>query len=147
MYTVIKSVIDARKYKLSDIARKINRAYYLGDITEVEANELLTFATAGASLDAERPETLTLLSALLEKISILERKVIALEGGEGGNTNTPDETTTEYPEWVPWDGLNSNYQYGAIVSHKGCLWESTHPNQNVWEPGTIGTEGLWRLYN
>lgn len=136
MVTVIKGVISAGGYKLADIQHKIKKMFLLGDLTEGEMDELLQMASVGVSADAERPETLALIHTLSEKIEALEGRVKALEGGE-------NEPAGEYPAWKPWDGISKDYQYGAVVTHNGQLWESVFAGQNVWEPGTAGTEALW----
>ena len=133
MYNVIKSVISAGGYKLTDIQQKIKRFHIRGDLTEAEMDELLSLASVGVSPDAERPEFLTLIQTLAEEVNSLKERVLILEGG-----NSEEE---EYPDWKPWDGINKDYQYGAIVSHNGELWESVFNGQNVWEPGT--SEHLW----
>lgn len=45
------------------------------------------------------------------------------------------------PEWIRPDSTNG-YSAGDKVTHNGKTWESAVDN-NVWEPGTIGTETLW----
>lgn len=40
-------------------------------------------------------------------------------------------------EWVQPTGAHDAYPVGAIVSHKGDVWENVTPN-NVWEPGVYG---------
>ena len=45
------------------------------------------------------------------------------------------------PEWVLPDSTNP-YMKGDKVTHNGKTWESLIDN-NVWEPGTAGTETLW----
>lgn len=45
-------------------------------------------------------------------------------------------------EWVQPDSTNS-YIKGDKVSHNGKEWESLVDN-NVWEPGVVGTENLWK---
>lgn len=45
------------------------------------------------------------------------------------------------PEWEQPDSTNG-YSKGAQVKHKGKTWESDVDN-NVWEPGVVGTEALW----
>lgn len=137
MYNVIKGVISAGGYKLADIQQKIKRFYIRGDLTEAEMDELLSFASVGVSPDAERPEFLTLIQTLAEEVYALKERVLVLEGG-----NADEET--EYPVWKPWDGISKDFQYGAVVYHKGELWESAYNGQNVWEPGTVGTENLWK---
>ena len=46
------------------------------------------------------------------------------------------------PEWEQPDSTNP-YSKGDKVTHNGKTWESLVDN-NVWEPGTIGTESLWK---
>ena len=46
------------------------------------------------------------------------------------------------PEWVK-PSNESPYPKGAVVRHNGKTWESIVAN-NVWEPGTVGTEAVWR---
>ena len=45
------------------------------------------------------------------------------------------------PEWVQPDSTNP-YMRGDKVKHNGSTWESQIDN-NVWEPGAVGTEALW----
>ena len=137
MYEVIKSVIAAGGYKLAEIQHKVKKLYILGDITEEQMDELLTMASAGVSADAERPENLELIRNLAERVTALESRVAALEGTEDGGD------AEEHPAWKPWDGISTDYPQGTVVSHNGQLWESVFAGQNVWEPGTAGTESLW----
>lgn len=46
------------------------------------------------------------------------------------------------PEWEQPDSTNP-YMAGDKVKHNGKTWESLVDN-NVWEPGTSGTESLWK---
>lgn len=48
----------------------------------------------------------------------------------------------DIPEWVQPTSANP-YMAGDQVRHNGKTWESLIDN-NVWEPGTAGTENLWR---
>lgn len=133
MFEVIKSVIDAGGYKLTALQDKIKRFYLRGDLTEAEMDELLVMAGEGATADGERPEMLTLIQRLSADVASLRERVDALEG-----KTKEDTEASEYPAWEPWDGISNNYQYGAVVSHNGHLWESTHNGHNVWEPGVYG---------
>ena len=60
-----------------------------------------------------------------------------LPGQEG---NEPEEG---YGEWVQPDSANG-YALGDRVMHNGKIWESTFDGANVWEPGAVGTEALWK---
>ena len=53
----------------------------------------------------------------------------------------PDDN--EIPEWEQPDSTNG-YMIGDKVIHKGITYESLVDN-NVWEPGTVGTETLWKV--
>lgn len=46
------------------------------------------------------------------------------------------------PDWAQPDSTNG-YTSGSIVKHSGKTWVSLVDN-NVWEPGVVGTETLWR---
>lgn len=141
MYEIIKSVISAGGYKLAEIQHKVKKLYILGDITEAQMDELMALSQQNASPEAERPETLKMLQSLSERVSTLEKK-LAQQSDPETETETP-----EYKEWVqPIAGLTDDYQYGAITAHVGKLWQSTFKGQNVWEPGTAGTESLWVEY-
>lgn len=52
----------------------------------------------------------------------------------------PDPTVV--PEWEQPDSTNP-YMKGNKVRHLGKIWLSLVDN-NVWEPGAIGTEALWQ---
>ena len=53
----------------------------------------------------------------------------------------PDENVI--PEWEQPDSTNP-YMTGDKVSHNGINYESLVDN-NVWEPGAVGTESLWKV--
>lgn len=66
---------------------------------------------------------------------------------------TPDSATSLFakvlipdpdavPEWEQPESTNG-YAAGDRVTHGGKAWESLVDN-NVWEPGVIGTEALWK---
>ena len=153
MFDLIKSVISAGGYKLADIQYKIKKLYLMGDLDESQMNELMALASLGVSTDAERPATLQLIQTLADEIKALTERVEALENSDvpidPDNPEPPidPEEPVPYPEWKPWDGISKDYQNGAIVSHNGELWQSIFEGQNVWEPGTVGTESMWVKYN
>ena len=53
--------------------------------------------------------------------------------------------TSETGEILPWEqpGSTNPYMMGDKVTHNGKTWESLVDN-NVWEPGAVGTESLWK---
>lgn len=136
MYNIIKSVINAGGYKLADIQYKAKKLYLMGDITEKQLDELMILASGGVNPAAERPDVLDMLHTLSDRIAALEKRI------DGGDEPVPGG----YEEWKPWDGISDKYQPGSIVQHGGKLWKSVFADQNVWEPGAVGTESLWREY-
>lgn len=56
------------------------------------------------------------------------------------------EILTAPGEILPWKqpGSTNPYHKGDKVTHKGQTWESDIDN-NVWEPGVVGTESLWHV--
>ena len=50
-------------------------------------------------------------------------------------------TPSVIPEWEQPSSTNP-YAKGDKVRHNGKIWISTVDN-NIWEPGAVGTEALW----
>ena len=137
MSETIAAVIAGGDYVLADMVRKINTLWVEGQLTDKQREDLLVMAAENANPEGERPGTQEMLETLAGRLEELEGRVAALEGA-------PE--TPEYPAWKPWDGMSKDYPKGAVVSHKGELWKSVFEGQNVWEPGTAGTENLWVKY-
>ena len=145
MYEILKNVISAGNYKLTEMQWKIKKLYILGDITQDECDELLSLAVLNVSFNSERPELLEIIKSLSDRISALESR-LDNSGDIGGSDNEGEVETNEYPDWQPWDGISNKYQLDSIVKHNGKLWISIHPGQNVWEPGSVGSSTLWEEY-
>ena len=143
MYKIIKGVIASGGYKLTDIQNKIKKLYILGDLEEGQMDELLAMTQQNASADSERPVTLALIRDLASRVEELEKALASNQGSSEGDTEEKYET------WQPWDGISNKYQYDAIVVHPvtGVIYQSKFKGQNVWEPGTVGTEMLWVIYD
>lgn len=141
MYEIIKAVISTGGYKLAEIQHKIKKLYILGDLTEEQMDGLLAMTQQNATASAERPETLALIQNLADRVAAVEKALAAKEDTSEGGTEAE-----KYEAWTAWDGISDKYQPGAIVSHNGQLWRSVHSGQNTWEPGTVGTERLWVIY-
>lgn len=147
MYNFLKSVIKNGNYKLSDIQYKAKKLYVNGDITEKQFDEIIGLASYHVNSNAERPEVLDMLKGLSERIEALEKHVFA-DDNTAPDTESGEEEVTEkeYEAWQPWDGISDKYQIDAIVTHGDKLWISKFNGQNVWEPGTAGTESMWAEY-
>ena len=135
MYDILKAVISAGGDKLAQIQHKVKKLYVWGDLTQEQTEQLLSMSQEYASADGERPETLVVLQELSQRIAAIEQKL----------KEEADEVI-QYPQWMPWDYVSDRYQPGAVVSHNGKLWRNIHTAQNTWEPGTVGTERLWVVY-
>lgn len=148
----------ARGEKLTVMQDRINKAAASGMITMEDKEALDTKLLANANAGDNAPDIRDMVVALAARVKALEEQM-AEAPAEPEDPETPDEPDapvepdtpvepeeTVYPEWKPWDGISKDYTHGAIVSHNGKLWESVHIGQNTWEPGTIGTERLWKEY-
>lgn len=140
-YDLMKNHIAKGGYKMLDMKDKIAKLWTEGQLDDSQREELNFMVENGVSTDAERPAVMDMLFALSARIDDLVSRISALENGAG--TETPAD---EYEVWVPWDGISNKHQKDAIVKHHDKLWISTFSGQNVWEPGAIGTENVWRLY-
>lgn len=134
MFNTLKIAIASKKYDLPAISKKIDTLWLGGRLTDEERTQLQNEALANLSVENERPDMLIMLEELARRVAALEA------------IHAEDNTENTYPEWMPWNGLTTDYQPGAIVSHNGKLWKSVYSGQNVWEPGVIGTETLWVVY-
>lgn len=146
MFDIIKNVISAGGYKLTDMQHKVKKMFLLGDISEAQMDELLQMASGGVSAGAERPEVLDMMKKLSERMDALEGRLKVLEGGSDEEPGAGEDSPA-YPAWEAWDGISDQYKTGAIVQHGGKLWKSIFNGQNVWEPGAAGTASLWAEYN
>lgn len=88
--------------------------------------------------EADRGEAQAELVAELQKSGQLSRPATATM-----------EEATEAPDTVPaWENPLTDharmYLQGAVVTHNGRIWQSTHPGLNHWEPGATGVdERIW----
>ena len=143
-YDIIKAKLTNGSYKLDEMLTQIAKMFLLGELDEAQMDELRGMAVDGVSADAERPETLALIQALADKMAALEARVADLERNTSGDVEEESGEQPKYPEWQPWDGISKDYAQGAIVTYNGELWESVYDGQNVWQPGVVGTESLWK---
>ena len=142
IYNLIKDVINSRNFKLEEMRTKVSKCYVTGDISEEEHTELLSLLSENVNPSAERPDWLAVSKMFSDRMTALEERVKALEQGD----ETTPENTNPYEKWNAWDGISDKYQLGAVVEHNGILYQSVYNGQNVWEPGAIGTETLWTIY-
>ena len=132
MYEIIKSVIDAGKYELSDMLKKIDTIWVQGGITDDQRTELIALArdkADPANSYAPWQEQITNIYALLDALTA---RVTALENSGSEPEPEPDD---EWPEYVQPTGAHDAYNKGAKViwngSHKICQMDGC-----VWDPDT-----------
>lgn len=134
MYEIMRNVILAQDTPVEELQRRIDTFYAEGKLTEEEKRELEALVFSCQTPHAEKAELGKRVDALAAKVSDIEKRVAALEGAEPG----------EFPEWVSWDGVSTDYQPGAIVMHNGVKWLNVLENmQNVWEPG-VADDRYWK---
>ena len=138
MYDIIKNIIQNGVFKVSDLTTKIDTLWAESKLSDDERNELVQMMTDFLNPSTEAPELKDLYERLEARVSVLEDAVKELQGG-GLEEPEPDEIIV--PAWVPWDGISSDYQYGAVVTHNGKYWQNVLQGmQNTWEPGAVGVD-------
>jgi hypothetical protein len=142
MYIVLENAIKNSNFKLSVMTNKIDTFWAEGVLNDGERDSLKALMKQYLKPESQAPELLETYRRLEDKYAELEARVSALENNNSGTTEPVEPE--EYPEWHPWTGVpGSGYRYGAKVTHKGVKYHSEFNGENVWEPGTLGTEALW----
>ena len=148
MYTMIKNVIDAKDYNLTDITNRIEKRCLENKISEEQRDELLSLANQNANAENEKASTNIQIDAIFENllklsasIQDLSERLTKLEGG----IVTPEEKE-EYPKWYKWDGIGViPWQNGSKCTHNGKNYVS-QVNNNIWEPGAPGVyDNIWKV--
>lgn len=136
MYDVIKIVIDAGGYSLSDVLAKIEREWVLGHLTDEERDQLIEAARANATPEGsmaplqERMAAVELaLKSAQESIEAMDARLKKLEGQEPPEPPVADE----WPEFVRPTGAHDAYAKGAKVTYAGKHYVSLIDG-NVWPP-------------
>lgn len=145
MYDVIKIVIDAGGYSLSDVLAKIEREWVLGRLTDEGRDQLIDAARANATPEGsmaplqERMAAVELaLKAAQESIEAMDARLKTLEGQEPPEPPVADE----WPEFVRPMGAHDAYPMGAKITYRGKHYVSLIDG-NVWPPDEY-PQG-WRL--
>ena len=136
MKEILANVIRGGDMALSQVAERIDEMYVVGRLNAAERAELTALMHERAKPEAEKGDADKRIDALAVRVTALEERVKALEGGGAGD----DGDGTEIPAWKPWDGVSAEYAQGAVVTHNGKTWKSVYAGQNVWEPGAVGVD-------
>ena len=141
--SILENVIKSGKFDLARATELIETGYAEGAYSAEERASLLALRDQHLTAENQRPEVLEALARMEAKYAALEARVAALESGGTGETGG-GTTGDTIPAWKPWSGVpGTGYQQGDKVTHNGKTWESNYAGENVWEPGTLGTEALW----
>lgn len=118
MFETFQTIINAGDYDLADLTERIKTLYAMGELTEVEMNQLLDSAAANANQDAMLPDVVERVGALETRIAEVEDRVGKLEAG-GVEPGEPEEPVDEWPEWVRPTSKDTQYRKGDKVTFNG----------------------------
>lgn len=123
MYDVTKTVIEAGRYKLSELLQKIDVIWMQGDITDDERQSLVRLAKQDPDANAELN--------LAKKIEELDKRVTALEAESAVGE------AEEYPGYV----AGKWYYNGDKVTYNGKRYTCIAPDGVVcvWNPDEYAT--------
>lgn len=120
MKTIIENVIKTGRYELKDMLTKLDTAWYQGQITYDERNELTDLARENATPDMGYANIENRITRVEDRIAALEAK-----GTTAGDA-------AEYPEFV----VGKWYYNGDKCSFGGKNYTCTAPTGTVcaWSP-------------
>lgn len=147
MYEIIKNIIRSGNFRVNDITTKMDTFWAAGKLTDEEYQGLNTMITDYLNPATEAPQDYELLARQIAEMKDMLSDVIdRVTVLEGGDTEPEEPAGIVIPEWKPWDGINTDYQYGAVVTHNGTYWQNVLEGmQNTWEPGSAGVdERYWK---
>ena len=130
MYQTIKSVIQAGRYELNDMLRKIDTLWVQGDLSDEQREELVDLARESADPAASYAPLQEQIDQAFAQIKALGDRVAALEAGK---TPEPSPEPEEWPTWVQPTGAHDCYNTGDKVTYNGQHYVSKI-NGNVWSP-------------
>lgn len=144
MYEILKSVIESRNFKLSEMTIKLDTLWVESKLTEEQYKELKQLMLDNANPITENPDLEQKYERLLLAYDEIVKRIIVLEEKAGIVTDPePEPGEIVVPKWVQWDGISKDYVKGSAVEHNGKYYKSEFDGQNTWEPGMQGTESLW----
>ena len=145
MYEIVKNVINAKNYELTDILTKIGTLWVQGSLTEEQRTELISLARQSADPAASYAPLQEQIDALADRLDTLTTRVSALEqSGETGEEE-PEQPTEEWPEYVQPTGAHDAYHNGDKVTWNGQHYTCIAPEGTacVWDPDTY--PAYWQL--
>lgn len=137
MYEIIKTVIESKRYELTDMLKKIDTMWLQGEITEEQKTGLVNLARENAKPENSYSDLSKQINRALEEIEALKARVDKLDGAE------PDPE--EYPEYVQPTGSHDAYHKDDKVTYKGKKYICIAPENVavVWDPETY--PAYWQI--
>lgn len=137
MYDIILSVIQSKRYELTDMLKKIDTIWIQGDITDDQKTELVTAARENALPENTYAPLQEQVDNLAAQVADINTRLKALEGAEDLGSGEQEE----WPPYVQPTGAHDAYNTGAKVTHNGqhyicqidgCVWApDVYPD--AWE--------------
>ena len=126
MFTVLKNVIESKKYELRDMLNKLDVFWAQGDITKEERDELITLAQNKANV-VNGINVIAKLEELDKRVKEVEQ-AIAKNAEQDGES---DESAT-YPEYIIGDW----YRCGDKITFEGKNYICVAPEGQIctWNP-------------
>lgn len=128
MYNIIKNVIDAKRYELADMLKKIDTLWVQGSITDDERTELISKAHGNAIAENSVD--------IMSKLSELDKRITAIENIiSDGETEGDDKPSGEYKEYE----VGKWYYNGDTVLFDGDAYICIAPEgvTCVWSPAEM----------
>lgn len=137
MYDIILSVIQSKRYELTDMLKKIDTIRIQGDITDDQKTELVTAARENAQPENTYAPLQEQVDNLAAQVANIDTRLKVLEGAEDPGSGEQEE----WPPYVQPTGAHDAYNTGDKVTHNGkryicqmdgCVWApDVYPN--AWE--------------
>lgn len=133
MYEIVKNVINAKNYELTDILTKIDTLWAQGSLTEEQRTELTALARQNADPAASYAPLQEQIDALADRLDALIARVSALEQS---GSDEPEQPAEEWPEYVQPTGAHDAYHNGDKITWNGQHYTCIAPEGTacVWDP-------------
>lgn len=142
MYEIVKNVINAKNYELTDMLIKIDTLWVQGSLMEQQRTELISLARQNADPAASYAPLQDQIDALADRLDALTTRVSALEQSGG---DEPEQPAEEWPEYIQPTGAHDAYHNGDKVTWNGQHYTCIAPEGTacVWDPDTY--PAYWQL--
>lgn len=133
MYDIIKSVITAGQYELSDMLQKIDTIWVQGGITDEQRTELISLAQEKANPENSYAPLQEQITAVYAEIATLKAEIALLKNSSSEPGEDTGSAPEEYPEYVQPTGAHDAYNTGDKITYNGNKYECVMDNC-VWNP-------------